>query len=164
MREKRSLAYSTSSWMEEPARGPMPIVLSAGTQTAKTADAVAALIEHFDRIGSHTLSAEEVDRAARFLSDSFLFKLETAGAIADLTSRLLVLGLPDDAYDDYRKAVRQLSQARCPPRRAVTSEGRAGRGLAGDAATIAKPLARFGNVAVVDAEKGFVISKTVPRE
>lgn len=165
VREKRSLAYSTSSWMEEPARGPMPIVLSAGTQTAKTADAVAALIEHFDRMGSHALEAEEVERAARFLSDSFLFKLETAGAIADLTSRLVVLGLPDDAYDDYRKAVRQLQ-----PHVVSATAGRYFRKgalvvvVAGDAATIAKPLARFGNVAVVDPEKGFVIAKTVPRE
>jgi zinc protease len=165
VREKRSLAYNTSSWMEEPARGPMPIVLSAGTQTAKTADAVAALIEHFDRIGSQTPSAEEVERAARFLSDSFLFKLETAGAIADLSSRLPVLGLPDDAYDDYRRAVRKLE-----PNAVSAAAGRYFRKgalivvVAGDAATIAKPLARFGAVSVVDPEKGFVISRTVPRE
>lgn len=165
VREKRSLAYSTSSWMEEPARGPMPIVLSAGTQTAKTADAVAALIEHFDRIGSQAPSTDEVERAARFLSDSFLFKIETAGAIADLSSRLLVLGLPDDAYDDYRKAVRNLDATRVS---AIAGryfrKGSLVVVVAGDAATIAKPLARFGNVAVVAPEKGFVIAKTVPRE
>jgi zinc protease len=165
VREKRSLAYSTSSWIEEPASGPMPIVLSAGTQTARTADAVTALLEHFEKMGASAPSTEEVERAARYLSDSFLFKLETAGAIAELTAKLLVLGLPDDSYDEYRRAVRQLG----PDRVGVTSgryfeKGRVIVVVAGDAATIAKPLARFAKVQVVDPAQGFVIQKTIPRE
>ncbi|HEY3493572.1 MAG TPA: pitrilysin family protein [Polyangiaceae bacterium] len=165
VRERRSLAYSTSSWIEEPANGPMPIVLSAGTQTARTADAVAALLEHFEKIGTSAPSAEEAERAARYLSDSFLFKMETAGAIAELTAKLLVLGLQDDAYDEYRHAVRQLD----PEQISVTAgryfeKGRVIVVVAGDANVVAKPLTRFAKVSVIDPEHGFVIARTHPRE
>lgn len=165
VREKRSLAYSTGSWVEEPAHGPMPLVLSAGTQTDKTADAVGALLEHFARIGETTPTAEELDRAARFLSDSFLFKMETAGAIADLASRLLVLGLPDETYDEYRRAVRDLE----PVRVASVAGKHYRKGIevivvVGDAKSIAKPLARFAKVSVIDPEKDFVIRETIPKE
>jgi zinc protease len=165
VREKRSLAYSTSSWVEEPAHGPMPIVLSAGTQTPRTADAVAALLEHYDRMSTSAPANEELDRAAHFLSDSFAFKMETAGAIADLTSRLLVLGLPDDAYDDYRKAVRQLDVEQVA--RTASHAYRQGSlvvVVAGDAQVIAQSLTRFGPVIVVDPEHGFTVQKTLPHQ
>ena len=165
VREKRSLAYSTSSWLEEPAHGPMPLVLSAGTQTPKTADAVAALLEHYERMGTSAASSEELERAARFLSDSFAFKMETAGAIADLTSRLLVLGLPDDAYDDYRRAVRNLDAQAVA--RTASHGYRTGSlvvVVAGDAEVVAKSLARFGPVEVLDPEHDFTIKKTLAHE
>jgi len=165
VREKRSLAYSTSSWVEEPARGPMPIVLSAGTQTPRTADAVAALLEHYDRMSTSAPTNEELDRAAHFLSDSFAFKMETAGAIADLTSRLLVLGLPDDTYDEYRKAVRQLDVEEVA--RTASHAYRQGSlvvVVAGDAQVVAQSLTRFGAVTVVDPEHGFTVQKTLPKQ
>ena len=165
VREKRSLAYNTSSWFEEPAHGPMPVVLSAGTQTAKTADAVAALLEHFDRMSTTAPSGDELERATRYLSDSFAFKMETAGAVADLTARLLVLGLPDETYDEYRHAVRALD---------VESVARAASHayrhdslvvvVAGDASAIASTLTRFGQVSVLDPEHGFSIAKSLSQK
>jgi predicted Zn-dependent peptidase len=163
VREKRSLAYNTSSWVEEPAHGPMPLVLSAGTQTAKTADTVAALLEHFDRMSTTAPTGEELERGGRFLSDSFAFKMETAGAVADLTGRLIVLGLPDEAYDEYRHAVRELG-----PEAVARAASHAYRHdslvvvVAGDAATIASTLTRFGTVSVLDPEHSFAIAKTLP--
>jgi zinc protease len=165
VREKRSLAYSTSSWVEEPAHGPMPIVLSAGTQTAKTAETVAALLEHFARLGESAPSAEELERATRFLSDSFLFKMETAGALADLQSRLIVLGLPDETYDEYRRAVRDLDAARVTATAGrYFKKGAEVIVVVGDASTIAKPLARFGKVSILDPEQDFAIKATLPKE
>jgi zinc protease len=165
VREKRSLAYSTSSWVEEPANGPMPMVLSAGTQTAKTTETVTALLEHFARLGDGTPTAEELERATRFLSDSFLFKMETAGALAELQSRLVVLGLPDDAYDEYRRAVRELDETRV----AATASRYFKKGaevivVVGDASVIAKPLARFAKVSVLDPEHEFSVKSTLPKE
>jgi predicted Zn-dependent peptidase len=156
VREKRSLAYNTGSSVEEPANGPIPIVLSAGTQTPKTAEAVAALLEHAGRIASSQPSEKELESAQRQLSDSFLFRMETAGSIADLTSKLVVLKLPDDYYDEYRKAVGQLdgnavsvtAQKYYQPAASVVV-------VAGDAASIVEPLKKLAPVTVLDPEKGF---------
>jgi predicted Zn-dependent peptidase len=164
VREKRSLAYSTGSSVEEPAHGGMPLVLSAGTRTAKTTEALEALLEHLERIGATTPTPDEVERATRFLSDSFLFKMETAAALSDLTARLVVLGLPDEAYDDYRRTVRGLAPETIA---SVASRFYKRNGaiavVAGDAAIVAKPLARIAPVKVVDPEK-FTIRETIPKQ
>jgi len=163
VREKRSLAYSTGSSVEEPAHGGMPLVLSAGTRTAKTSETVEALLENLERIGSGTPTSEEVERATRFLSDSFPFKMETAAALSELTARLVVLGLADDAYDEYRRAVRDLAPEAIA---AVAARYYKRSGaivvVAGDAQTIAKPLARIAAVKVIDPEK-FVVRETIPK-
>jgi zinc protease len=161
VREKRSLAYSTGSSVEEPANGPVPVVLSAGTQTPRTGHAVQALREHFERLGASAASEDEVEAASRYLADSFLIHSASVGQIGELTARLGVLGLPDDWYDEYRKQVREIDPAAV---RALASRYfRPGRVLivvAGDAAQIAGPLRRFGQVTVVDPEQGFVTKQT----
>jgi predicted Zn-dependent peptidase len=164
VREKRSLAYSTGSSVEEPAHGGMPLVLSAGTQTPKTTETVRALLENLERMAAGAPSAEEVERATRFLSDSFLFKMETASALSELTARLVVLGLPDESYDEYRRAVRDLT-----PESIEVVAGRYYKKngavvvVAGDAATIARPLAQVAAVKVVDPET-FTIRETIPKK
>ena len=163
VREKRSLAYGTSSSLEEPARSPVPIVLSAGTQTAKTGLAMQALLENLDKISSAPPSEAEVGMASRYLSDSFLFRTETLGAVADLTVKLATLGLPDDYFDTYRGALRKLDNA--------TVYGAAQKYfkiknpvlvVAGDAALIAKPLSHFAKVVIIDPEHDFQPGKTLP--
>ena len=115
-------------------------------------------------MGSSAPSSEELERGARYLADSFAFKMETAGAVADLTSRLLVLGLPDETYDEYRRAVRALeadaiaragSHAYRPDSLVVV--------VAGDAAVIASTLTRFGAVSVLDPEHEFSVKQSLPR-
>ena len=163
VREKRSLAYGTGSSVEEPARSPVPIVLSAGTQTAKTGLAMQALLENLDKIASAPPTDAEVGMASRYLSDSFLFRTETLGAVADLTVKLAVLGLPDDYFDTYRSDVRKLDNK--------TVFGAAQKYfkiknpvlvVAGDAARIAKPLSHFARVVVIDPERDFQPGKTLP--
>ena len=106
---------------------------------------------------------DEVETATRYLSDSFLFKMETASALSELTARLVVLGLADESYDEYRRAVRDLVAESVA---AVASRYYKKNGaivvVSGDAATIAKPLARFAAVKVVDPEK-FTIRETIPK-
>ncbi|HYQ30726.1 MAG TPA: pitrilysin family protein [Polyangiaceae bacterium] len=163
VREKRSLAYGTGSSLEEPARSPVPIVLSAGTQTAKTGLAVQALLENLDKIASAPPTDAEVGMASRSLSDAFLFRTETLGAVADLTVKLAILGLPDDYFDTYRTALRKLDNA------AVYEAAQKYFKIknpvlvvAGDAERIAKPLSHFAKVVVIDPEHDFQPGKTLP--
>lgn len=165
VREKRSLAYSTSSSVEEVAHGPVPILLSAGTQTAKAGLAVTGLLEHLKRIGTTTPAPQEVATATRYLSDSFAISMETTRAIAGLTGRLAVLGLPDDYYDDYRAAVRSVRAARVTEVSAsYFKEGRDIIVVAGDAERLTRPLSHFGPVSVVDPEHSFTTERVVPQD
>jgi predicted Zn-dependent peptidase len=163
VRERRSLAYSTGSQLVELAHAPVPILLSAGTQTPKTAHAVKALLEHFEKMGAFPPGPEEVEIAARYLSDSFLLRLESTGTIADLTAHLAVLGLSNNYYDEYRKAVRSVDAAAVFE--AAKPYFRAGHVLVvvtGDAKSIAKPLTFFGPVQVIDPENEFARMKLLP--
>ncbi len=163
VREKRSLAYHTGSNLEESAHGPEPIVLSAGTQTAKTSLALQALLDNLSQITNAPPTAAEVGSASRYLSDSFLFRTETASALAHLTAKLAVLHLPDDYYDTYRHALEKLDAA------SVFDAARASFDfqhpvivVAGDASRLEEPLSHFGEVRVVDPEHDFRTLSTVP--
>ena len=163
VREKRSLAYGTGSSLEEPARSPVPIVLSAGTQTAKTGLALQALLENLEKIANLPPTDAEVSMASRYLSDSFLFRTETVGAVADLTVKLAILGLPDNYFDDYRSALRKLDN------RTVFDAAQKYFKLknpvivvAGDAARIALPLSHFAKVVTIDPQRDFQPGKLLP--
>jgi predicted Zn-dependent peptidase len=165
VREKRSLAYRTRSSLESLAVGPVPIVLTAGTQTAKAGLAVEALLQHFEQIGRAAPTAEETEIATRYLSDVFLVGVETVASVAGMTADLAVLGLPDDYYDGYRTEVRAVT-----PQQAFTVakplfvRERAVVVVAGDAERLGKPLSRFAPVDVVDPENGFVTKRTLPHD
>jgi predicted Zn-dependent peptidase len=165
VREKRSLAYSTGSRVDEVAMGPVPLALSAGTQTAKAPLAVQALLEHLDKITSSPPDDDETAVATRYLADTFLLYLEKIGQVADLTGRLKVYDLPDEYYDEYRRRVRSIEPGAVhglarryfdPARMLVV--------VAGDAKRLAAPLAHFGPVKVIDPDAGFVVSKTLPHD
>ncbi len=164
VREERSLAYGTGSRVQSLAHGPVPITMSAGTQTAKVGLTVQALLEHKNRIGTEPPSQEEVATATRYLSDIFLLTTERVGTVADMAGNLAVWGLPDDYYDTYRKAVRALEVPQ------VHDAGKRffGTGavmvVAGDAGRIDKPLSHFADVVVVDPTKDFSVKRSVPHD
>jgi zinc protease len=163
VRERRSLAYSTGSSIEETAHSPVPIVLSAGTQTAKAPQAVQALLENLEKMGKNPPTPAETEIASRYLSDSFLFKTETAGALADMTAKLSVLSLPDDYYDQYRKAVRTIeANAAFTQAGKFFSADRVVIVVAGDASKLADRLTRFSKVIIVDPQKGFAPGRMLP--
>jgi predicted Zn-dependent peptidase len=107
----------------------------------------------------------EVAMASRYLSDSFLFRTETLGAVADLTVKLAVLGLPDDYFDSYRRSLRMLDVP------TVTSAAQRYYTfkhpliiVAGDASKLAKPLSHFAKVQIVDPGKDFSSGKMLPKD
>lgn len=163
VREKRSLAYNTRSTLGEVAHGPVSFTAYAGTQTAKTGLAVEALLDNLKRLASEPASDEEMNTARRYLADVFALRMETIGSVADMVVSLDVLGLPDDYYDTYRKALGAVTAADAEKVAAEhVRDGHAIVVVAGDAATIAPMLAHFGEVTIVDPQKGFEREKTVP--
>ncbi|HEX3596175.1 MAG TPA: pitrilysin family protein [Polyangiaceae bacterium] len=162
VREKRSLAYRTRSSIEALAHGPSPIILSAGTQTAKAGLALDALLQHFEGMSKGAPTEDETGIATRYLSDVFLVGVDTVGAIANMTTDLAVFGLPADYYDTYRAAVRNITKENVATLASRYFQGgKAVVVVAGDATRLGKPLSHFGAVKVVDAEAGFVTKATL---
>lgn len=163
VREKRSLAYSTYSSVEEVASGPMPLLLRAGTQTAKAGLTLQALLEHSRMLAEQPVEPQEVETATLYLSDVFLLRTETVGALAYMTGALWLHGLPNNYYDTYRERVRTTDAS------TVLSVARSHFGganalavVAGDAERLSGPLSHFGEVVIVDPDKGFARRSVVP--
>ncbi|HMJ54803.1 MAG TPA: pitrilysin family protein [Polyangiaceae bacterium] len=163
VREKQSLAYSTRSTVGEVARGPVPLIAYAGTQTAKTGLAVQALLDNLKRISGEAAAEEELNTARRYLADIFAVRMETVGSVTDMVVALRVLGLPDDYYDTYRKEIGavtgELAQKGIGEH---VREGHAVIAVSGDADKIGAVLSHFGEVVVVNPEKEFERVKTIP--
>jgi predicted Zn-dependent peptidase len=164
VREKRSLAYGTGSSLGEVAVGPGPMVLSAGTQTPKAAETVGALLEHIEKMATTAPSESELEAAVNYLADSFVFRLETVGSVADLVSQLYVFGLDDDYYDEYRKALRELGLTTVTATAQRRYHATPVIVVAGDAAILGPKLAEFGPVTVLDPEKGFTLKRSYPKK
>lgn len=163
VREKQSLAYRTRSSLVEVAHGPAPLVVYAGTQTAKTGLALKGLLDNLEAIAHTAASPEEVETATRYLADTFAIRMETLGAVGAELAHLRVMGLPDDYDDAYRKELRDIT---APLALKAASEAvRPGHEVivvAGDAKIIGPMLSHFGEVKVVDPTRDFQRVNTIP--
>ncbi len=162
VREQRSLAYRTSAQVLELAHGEQPLVLYAGTESSKTAQAVTGLLENLERMKTSPPSSTETETARRYLSDIFAIRMETIGSIAEMVVTQDTFGLPDGYWDAYRgqlRATEAKDVADIVPK--LFSEKNL-IVVAGDADVIGSELARFGEVTVLDPEKEFKTIKTIP--
>jgi predicted Zn-dependent peptidase len=165
VREQRSLAYSTGSSVERLAQGPLPVVLQAGTQTAKAGLALQALFEHSRRMVQQPPSADETQRAARYLSDLFMLRMESVGTVADMVAQLSILGLGNDYYDTYRTALSSTTAADAERvSRSVFGPNRVVVVVAGDAERLGSVLSHFGAVTVVNPERDFERVRVLPHD
>lgn len=152
LRERRSLTYGAYSQVGQRV-GVAPFVAYAAVRTEVTADAMSGLYEHLDRIVRDAPSADEIQNATTYLSDSFPLQIDTPAKIAAMVADLRIFGLDDDYWDGYRTAIRAVTpQAALAAARGHIRPDRALVVVVGTAADIAEPLRRYGNVTVVDAE------------
>jgi zinc protease len=165
VREQRSLAYSTGSSVERLAQGPVPVILQAGTQTAKAGLALKALFEHARAMVSRPPTADETQRAARYLSDLFMLRMESVGTVADMVAQLSILGLPNDYYDKYRLAVASTTAADAERvAKSVFGPNRVVVVVAGDAERLGSVLSHFGAVTVINADRDFERVRVLPHD
>jgi zinc protease len=165
VRERRSLAYSTRSQILELAKDAEPFLAYAGTESAKTAQAIDGLLENMDKLRKSPPTAAELESARRYLSDVFAIRMETIGNIADLVAAQVALDLPDGYWDSYRAAVRATTVAQAAEASAkLVGDGPSLIVVSGDADTIAQDLTRFGEVIVVDPEREFKVMRTLPTQ
>jgi predicted Zn-dependent peptidase len=164
IREKRSLAYRADARPVELAHGPLPMLAYAGTQAPKTADAVQGLLDDVGGMHTSPPSDDEVASARRFLTDVFAVRMETVGTIASMVAQLRTLDLPDDYWDTYRAALRTVTTAGVDDQSThIFGVDHALIIVAGDADVVSEPLARFGEVTVVDPQHDFKVMRTLPK-
>lgn len=151
LREQRSLTYGAYSGISETAQI-APFIAYAAVRNEVTEQAMAAFMEHLERIVAEVPPQNEVADAQRFLSDSFPLDIETAGRVASMVSALRIFGLPDDYWDTYRTTIREVEpeQAHRAARQYIHPD-RALIVAVGRAADIVEPLRRYGPVRVIDA-------------
>ena len=164
LRDTRSLADATGSFVFERARGPSVWDAWAATATARTGLVVAALLEHRARLSRTAPDDDEVVRARRFLAEGLTEKRETLGGVADEVVRLGVMGLPDDDDSVLRREIGAVTPALAlEAARAHVKLGREVIVVAGDAAVVGPMLTRFGDVEVLDPIREFARKQTLPR-
>ncbi len=168
VREKRSLAYSTYGSARELSQGPMPVIAYAGTQHAMVRQSIDGLLENLRWIsGERPITEGELAIARQSLETGFVYRLETIGSVASLAIDKDTLGLPGaDVYEyvaQYRKALHEatLGAVRVEAKDVLTPTDVV-IVVAGDP-SLAPTLAKLGDVRVVDPEKGFVTTSTVPK-
>ncbi len=152
LREKRSLTYGAYSWITE---GEDRNLFAAYAQVRNevTGEAMDAFFEHLERITNEPASEQEIDNAHRYLSDSFPLKIDTPRRILSMIMEQRSLELDDDYWDNYRSAIRDVSQeeafsaaqAHIHPDKALVV-------VVGRAADIAGDLSKFGTVKVIDKD------------
>ncbi len=156
VRERRSLAYSTSAGIQELAKAPSVLYFFAGTQTPRTAETVGALLQHLDRMGKGSVTSDELETAQHFLIDSMPIRWEQVQSLASQLTQLRSLGLPLDHYDYIRDRIASttLDDINGVARNLYYREHSV-LVVAGDASVIASGLTKYGPVTRVDPSRSF---------
>lgn len=164
VREARGLAYVTDARVCELASGEQPILVHAATETAKTSLALTALLDNLARMISTPPTSSETEAARGYVSDVFAIRMESLGSIADLVVLQDEFGLPDGAWDAYRRQLRatEASQVEAAAKKLYPVD-KVLVVVAGDADVVAADLAKLGDVTVVDPEKEFKTMRTIPQ-
>jgi predicted Zn-dependent peptidase len=160
IREKRSLAYSTYASNQEVANGPSVLSLSAGTQTAKTAETVAALLENLARMQQDPGSNDELNTAKNYVIRGMPARWETVESLGSQLLLLRTLAQGDRHFDELRAAVEHLTtQSLKEVASRYYRKEQAVVVVAGDAKAIEESLRAFGTVQVLDPEREFSIKR-----
>jgi hypothetical protein len=72
--------------------------------------------------------------------------------------------LPDDYFDDYRAALRELDLATVTKAAAQRYQATPVIVVSGDAAVLGPGLAEFGPVVVLDPERAFTLKRSYPKK
>jgi predicted Zn-dependent peptidase len=123
-------------------------------QADATAVAVTDVLEEFQRVRAESVPLEELDAAKASLTRGYVRNFETAAQIARAAVQLATHGLPDDTFDRFVPAIRDITGAAVrDAAEACVRPAHATVVVVGDAAVCRAPLERIGRtVSVVSPE------------
>ncbi len=111
LRETKHWSYGSYS-VAYAAKGQRPLLAYAPVQSDKTSEAIREIRDEFTSIvGDRPATAEEVAVVKRSNTLSLPGQWETDGAILGSISELVAFGLPDNYWDTYAQAIRNVTTA-----------------------------------------------------
>lgn len=110
LREDRGLTYGIYSRISG-GQVPGTFKISTDTRTQTTAELLAAIFEHIQRIRSEPPSEAELTTAISELVGHFPLELETTAQITAKLDEQIIFELPPDYWDGYRDAIGKVTVA-----------------------------------------------------
>jgi zinc protease len=146
IREKRGYAYDAHSALTAYREAGIVEVVTQ-IRNEVLADALAALLEHMERIGREPVSTEELETARNYLCGVFVIRLETLHGLASQLAATRLLGLQLDYLEQYMSRVRAPDAGQLQAAAArYLDPGNAVIVAVGDAARVGHALEHFGPV------------------
>jgi predicted Zn-dependent peptidase len=123
-------------------------------QADATAVAVSDVLDEFQRVREESVPLEELDAAKASLTRGYVRNFETAAQLARAAVQLATHGLPDETFDRFVPAIRDITGAAVrDAAQAYVRPAHATVVVVGDAAVCGAPLERIGRaVSVVTPE------------
>jgi zinc protease len=138
-------AFSSIEWRREAG----PFVVSTAVKSDVTDAAAREIVGEINRIRAEAVAPEELSLATSYLEGVFPIRFETTSAIAAALAVLVVHGLADDYYDQYRARVRGMTIERIlEAAQRHLHPDTLQMVVVGDPAVVRAPLERFGFGAV----------------
>jgi zinc protease len=108
LRERHGFTYGVRSHYSLRSR-PGPFEISTAVGNEVTAPAVREILHELERMSERGPQPDEVAAARDFAAGVFGLHLETAGQVASRVTQLLIYGLPDSYFHEYRKRIRAVT-------------------------------------------------------
>ncbi|MDB4890570.1 MAG: peptidase domain protein [Gemmatimonadetes bacterium] len=108
LREVHGYTYGASSVFDW-RRGVGPFVVNTAVKSDVTGAAVQEILTEIERIRTTPISEDELTLATSYLDGVFPIRYETTAAIASALANMVIHGLPEDYYDEYRGHVRAVT-------------------------------------------------------
>jgi zinc protease len=108
LREVHGYTYGASSVFDW-RRGAGPFVVQTAVKSDVTGAAVQEILTEIERMRTAPISDDELTLATSYLDGVFPIRYETTAAIASALANMIIHGLPDDYYDQYRAHVRSVT-------------------------------------------------------
>ncbi len=144
LRERHGFTYGVRARYSFRSRpGPFQVATAVGNDV--TAAAVREILGELSTFAAHGATEEEVAAARDYSAGVFGLHLETAGQVASRVAQLVVFGLDDDYFHDYRRRVRAVTAAEVAEAAARHMRPQEAQVVVvGDADQIAAPLEALG--------------------
>ncbi|MEO8334640.1 MAG: pitrilysin family protein [bacterium] len=110
LREVHGYTYGASSAFDW-RRGTGPFVIQTAVKSDVTGPAVQEILAEIERMRTTAIDGDELTLATSYLDGVFPIRYETTAAIASALANMVIHGLPEDYYDQYRERVRAVTTA-----------------------------------------------------